>query len=80
MDRLQERAVVKGMVEPTYYEWGDGKKKKEKGILIGVKVRRTRMSERVRGDKQLFTEVHTHFFKLINNKLSISPSKMCIFS
>lgn len=54
MDRLQERAVVKGMVEPKYCEWGDGKK--ERGILIGVKVRRTRMSERVRGDKQLFAE------------------------
>lgn len=28
MDRLQERAVVKGMIEPTYYEWSDGKKRK----------------------------------------------------
>ena len=42
MDRLQERAGVKGMVEPTYYEWGDEKKR---DILIGVKVRRTRMRE-----------------------------------
>lgn len=40
--------------------------KKERGVFIGVKVRRNRMSERVRRDKQMSTKIHMHFFKLIN--------------